>query len=61
MPRAEDLRPIKAEKLRRVKSGELRAFNSGEMRDITEVDPETLCQSPGDPGCADQAEALKDS
>ncbi|MFZ5649626.1 MAG: hypothetical protein ACOY4I_02060 [Bacillota bacterium] len=60
MPRAEDIRALKAEKLRRVTAGELRAFDSGEMRDLTGTNPEKQCQSPGDRGCAEQAEGLKD-
>lgn len=60
MPRAEDMRAVKAEKLRRVTAGELRDFDSGELRDLTGTNPEKLCQSPGDRGCLEQAEDLKD-
>lgn len=59
MPRAEDIRAVKSEKLRRVTAGELRDFDSGELRDLTVIDPEKLCQSPGDRGCAEQSEDLR--
>jgi len=56
MPRAEDLRAINSAKLRRVTSGQLRSVDSGELREMTTVNPEDLCQSPGDPGCSHKTE-----
>jgi hypothetical protein len=54
VPKADELRSIKAEDLREVTADRLRNFNAGDMRDATDEDLEKLCEAPGDLGCSEQ-------
>ncbi len=56
MPKSEDLRTTKSEDLRTVSSGQLRSVDSGELRRMTSINPEHLCESPGDLGCSPKTE-----
>jgi hypothetical protein len=54
MPKADELRAVRAEELRKVTADRLRSFDAGDIRDVTAEELEELCEAPGDLGCAEQ-------